>query len=855
MRRVSSQQIERGAGERLDGPRRQVAEVADRRGDQHQRPRPALSHRRRPLGVGPSRSSTTSPIDRPHRSNAPASASITHAAFGTGHPTRWRAMRTVLTTAPSRVDVGDVEREAHPDRVHPAARREHQRALEAVPFEQPAPRGADPTPPLPTRARRASLTNQPTREAWHAHDQAGPPSMAPASVDRGPVRDHASADSRRRDTVAAHRVARATHRPQGVRVPGSILGNRVVRKEDPKFLTSGGKYLDDLNDVPELAGAAHVVYVRSAVAHGTITSIDTSDAAGHARRRSASSRRPTSVSSRRRRRSTRRVARTILASDRVRYVGEPIAAVVAETREQATDAAEAVVVDYDVLEAVVDPEDALSSSSTILYEAAGSNVVFDSTALGAPDLTGDEFFADCEVTASGTFVNQRVAPCPLEVRGSAAAWIDGRLHQWVSTQHAQGIKGVYVASNKLDADQVRVRTPDVGGGFGAKIGTYPEEIVLGALSKRARPPGALDRDPQRVDDRRSATAGPRSRRVTIGGIARRHGHALPAARHPGLRRVRRHGRDPRPVHDPADVVGRLRDPEHRVPHDVGRHQHDADRRLPRRRPARGDGGDRAGDGPVRRRDRHGPGRGAPHQPDRRRSASRTRRRSARPTTSATTSARSTACSRPPATTQLRAEQAAPARRPATRCSSASACRSTSRSPAASADGENAKIEVHDDGTATIYTGTSPHGQGHDTAWSMIASAKTGIPIDKFDARLGRHRPDAGRRRDDGLALAAAGRGGRRQGGHRARRGRPRSSPPRRSRRPRPTSSSTSTPGAFHVAGTPAVSKSWADLAVAGRAERRAADHRHPLRRRRARRSRSAPTSPSSRSTPRPARCA
>ena len=146
-------------------------------------------------------------------------------------------------------------------------------------------------------------------------------------------------------------------------MPGSILGERVIRKEDPKFLTSGGKYLDDLNDVPELAGAAHVVYVRSAVAHGTITSIDSTEAASMpgvlgvftaadlGLEPTPSPFNPT-------------VARTILASDRVRYVGEPIAAVVAETRSQATDAAEAVVVDYDVLEAVVDPEEALTSSPT-----------------------------------------------------------------------------------------------------------------------------------------------------------------------------------------------------------------------------------------------------------------------------------------------------------------------------------------------------------------------------------------------------------------------------------------------------------------------------------------------------------
>ena len=265
-------------------------------------------------------------------------------------------------------------------------------------------------------------------------------------------------------------------------MPGSILGNRVVRKEDPKFLTTGGMYLDDLNDVAELAGAAHVAYVRSALAHGTITSIDTSEAAampGVVGVFTAADLELQPVPSP----FNPAVAKTLLASDRVRYVGEPIAAVVAETREQAADAADAVLVDYDSLDVYIDPEEALTGT-TLLYDAAGSNVVFDSTALGMPDLTGDEFFADCEVTVSGTFVNQRVAPCPLEVRGSAAAWIDGRLHQWVSTQHAQGIKDPIVAGNGVDAEQVRILTPDVGGGFGAKISTYPEEIVLGPIAKR-----------------------------------------------------------------------------------------------------------------------------------------------------------------------------------------------------------------------------------------------------------------------------------------------------------------------------------------------------------------------------------
>ena len=110
--------------------------------------------------------------------------------------------------------------------------------------------------------------------------------------------------------------------------------------------------------------------------------------------------------------------------------------------------------------------------------------MFDTTALGMPDLTGDEFFADCEVTVTGRFVNQRVAPCPLEVRGSAAAWVDGRLHQWVSTQHAQGIKAAIVAANGVEADDVRIITPDVGGGFGAKIGVPRGDAARPARQRR-----------------------------------------------------------------------------------------------------------------------------------------------------------------------------------------------------------------------------------------------------------------------------------------------------------------------------------------------------------------------------------
>jgi carbon-monoxide dehydrogenase large subunit len=103
--------------------------------------------------------------------------------------------------------------------------------------------------------------------------------------------------------------------------------------------------------------------------------------------------------------------------------------------------------------------------------------------MGMPDNTGDEIFKDCEVVVKGRFMNQRVAPCPLEARGSAATWINGRLIQWISTQHAQGVRTEVVKANKIDAENVRIITPDVGGGFGAKISAYSEELLLGNIAK------------------------------------------------------------------------------------------------------------------------------------------------------------------------------------------------------------------------------------------------------------------------------------------------------------------------------------------------------------------------------------
>jgi carbon-monoxide dehydrogenase large subunit len=261
----------------------------------------------------------------------------------------------------------------------------------------------------------------------------------------------------------------------------SILGTRVLRSEDPRFLTGGDTYIDNL-DVPD---AAHVVYVRSPIAHARIGGIDTRDAAAMpgvvgvftgadvdlAPRPPAHTRMPESM------------VRPLLARDVVRFVGEPVAAVVADHRAQAVDAADAVVVDYEPLPAVVDAEAAVDGAP-LLFTDAGTNV-----AMKAPFRHGDELFDGCEVVVTERIVNPRVAPCPLEVRAGAARFEpDGRMTQWACTQNPHATRDGLADALGLAREQVHVITPDVGGGFGAKSGTYPEEILLGWLAQRVGRP-------------------------------------------------------------------------------------------------------------------------------------------------------------------------------------------------------------------------------------------------------------------------------------------------------------------------------------------------------------------------------
>ena len=594
---------------------------------------------------------------------------------------------------------------------------------------------------------------------------------------------------------------------------GSILGNRVLRKEDPKFLTTGGKYVDDLLDEPLLKDALHVTYARSSVAHGRILSIDTSDAVAMPGiiavftgvdlelQPVPSPYNPAAT-------------RTLLAMDKVRYVGEPLAIIVSETGEQGEDASEAIIVDYDVLEALVDVEQAMTSSVHLYEGNPTGNVVFATAALGIPDITGDAFFADCEVVVKGRYMNQRVAPCPLEVRGAAAAWgPDGRLTQWLSTQHAQGAPGPIAAANGVDVSQVRVKTPDVGGGFGAKIGTYPEDLLLGVVAQR------IGRPVRWRETRSESMVGLGHGRaqlqyITIGGT--RSGKVT----HYQLNAIQDSGAW---VDMGTILAPFMTRPMSSGVYDIPNIECNTISVVTNTTPTvayRGAGRPEATAAIERAMDMFAAEIGM--------DAAEVRRinlipKFMEPHTTAIGGKYDVGDYEESLNRALAASDYAGWRKK-------QAERRANNDPkqlgigvsvyveitGGVGTGESAKVEVLDDGSARVYTGTSPHGQGHDTSWSMLASEQTGIPMDKIELVWG----------DTDLVPVGSGTMGSRslqQGGNAVYSVAGTLAEKAKTVAARLLEANEADivldkdKGIFHVAGTPAVSKTWAELAVAEKA--------------------------------------
>lgn len=261
------------------------------------------------------------------------------------------------------------------------------------------------------------------------------------------------------------------------------------RREDPPLLRGEGTFIDGLR-VPELDGALHAVFVRSIEPHALINGIDAAEAEAmpgvvavftgadvNTEIWPLPPRLPVM---------NKQMYRWMLAGDRVRFVGESVAIVVAETRAQAADAAEQVIVDYGPLPVITDIHES-RTDELLLHVHAATNVSYH----WASDVPAEDPFAGCDVVVSFDLRHPRLSAGPLEPRAGAAVWHDnGRATVWVCSQRPAGARFVMENALGLPTGTIRAISPDVGGGFGGKggFGCYPEDVVaLWAARRLGRP--------------------------------------------------------------------------------------------------------------------------------------------------------------------------------------------------------------------------------------------------------------------------------------------------------------------------------------------------------------------------------
>ena len=261
-------------------------------------------------------------------------------------------------------------------------------------------------------------------------------------------------------------------------------GQTLNRLEDTRFLTGQGRYVDDI--APD--GALRAFVLRSNVAHGEITHFDIADASAApgvhlvltaAGLEAAGVQIGLKGNLVENRNGSRGAAplRPILAKGRVRFVGECVALVVADTLEQAMDAAEKIVFNTDDLPVSL----SLAPGGATIHPEAPGNLAFDFA-------MGDEGTTDAAIAAAAHVVRlpvlgNRVIANPLEPRGAFAEWVAGRLHLTVNGQGVWDLKKDMARAFGVDADRIRIQNPDVGGGFGMKGMHYPEQFAVAAAAK------------------------------------------------------------------------------------------------------------------------------------------------------------------------------------------------------------------------------------------------------------------------------------------------------------------------------------------------------------------------------------
>ena len=248
-------------------------------------------------------------------------------------------------------------------------------------------------------------------------------------------------------------------------------GGAVRRREDPRLVTGAGLYTDDVR----LAGCLHAVFVRSTMAHARIGGVNVDDARLKPGVVGVFQSADMTFES--------TTARPRFCEEVVKFVGDVIAVAVGETRDQAVDAAAAVIVEYEPLPVLVDTAAALLPDATLIHPDNGSNVAFDF------DIGEEGALEGADVVVRGRFVNQRLAAVPIETNTVAAEPDgDGGIRMWTSTQVPFSIRNQVADALGLPESKVRVVSPDVGGAFGAKLMAYPEQSIIAALAlKLGRP--------------------------------------------------------------------------------------------------------------------------------------------------------------------------------------------------------------------------------------------------------------------------------------------------------------------------------------------------------------------------------
>jgi carbon-monoxide dehydrogenase large subunit len=516
----------------------------------------------------------------------------------------------------------------------------------------------------------------------------------------------------------------------------SILGTRVLRTEDPRFLTTGGVYTEDVTD-ELLAGACHVFFVRSPIAHAAVRGIDVSPALAApgviAAFSGADLGELPEITPMMAGLLNKRMRQRPLATDTVRYVGEAVAVVVTEEPYQGEDAVELVEADYDPLPAVVGLE-AAAAGDVLLFPGAGTNVaaVFGDASALRPDL-----FDGCDVVVTRTIANQRVAPAPMEGRAAAAVWGgDGRLTAWIPNQGAQGTRGSLAKMLGIEEAQIRIITPDVGGAFGAKFGADPEHAIVAWVARRLGRPARWAET--RYENLIAMTHGrAQQQTLTIGG--KRDGTVL-AYR---LEIVQDAGAYLR-IGAILPFLTILMAPG---PYAFPRAEAVAKTVVTNTTPIgayRGAGRPEATAALERAIDLFAAEAGVDPAEVRRKNLLPPFTEPRKTAFGALYDSGDYAVALDKALAaagydELRREQA---RRRARGdvvqlgIGLASYVEITGGGDEAGAPQENATVEVHPDGSATILTGTSPHGQGHATAWAMLASDVLGIDVEKITLKWG-----------------------------------------------------------------------------------------------------------------------